>query len=218
VELEKSSKLQNNLEMSRRHSVIFISVAAAVTALSPAFAEDQAPGGTYAPLPPVPQQRAPGDVPPPPPPDANVPIEQRYADAIKNGTVTIVKTDSVDAVVATERTLADSIANGTIEVKKSGIDRSTTGITKLFDAAIKAGAFEIVKAKSGYSLPIGITDTKDVKGVVITASKKGAKTLTLKINLDGVGNLILPTKTDLKDYNLNIKQDGKIVKSIPIKK
>lgn len=206
--------------MPRKIQIVSFLVAFAIfspTSFS-VFAEDQAPGGTYAPLPPVTPQRAPGDIPPPTPPDANVPIEQRYADAIKNGTVTIVKTDSVDAVVATERTLSDSIANGTVEVKKTGIDTSAAGIAKLFDAAIKTGNFEVVRAKSGYSLPVGITDTKDVRGVVISASKKGAKTVTLKININGNGDLILPSKIDLKGYNLNIKQNGKLVKSILINK
>jgi hypothetical protein len=50
----------------------------------------------------------------------------------------------------------------------------------------------------------------------ITAVKSGAKSRSLKIDIDKTGELFLPTTADLSGYEIQIKRGSKVLKRVVI--
>ena len=141
----------------------------------------------------------------------------------KNGEFKVASPGSSGAA----KNLVRTIKNGVLtDVTGERIDLSTgfqlpsvirdTQLKKKVDTAIAQVEIETVKLNAGYQL----TTTEQLPAIdaslKVTAVKMGAKTRSLKIDIDKTGELFLPTTADLTGYEIQIKRGSKVLKRVLI--
>ena len=141
----------------------------------------------------------------------------------KNGEFKVASSGSSGAA----KNLVRTIKNGVLtDVTGERIDLSTgfqlpsvirdTQLKKKVDTAIAQVEIETVKLNAGYQL----TTTEQLPAIdaslKVTAVKMGAKTRSLKIDIDKTGELFLPTNVDLTGYEIQIKRGSKVLKRVLI--
>jgi hypothetical protein len=89
-------------------------------------------------------------------------------------------------------------------------------LKKKVDTAIAQVEIEPIKSNSGYQLTTNQQLPAIDASLKISAVKAGAKTQSLKFNIDKSGEIILPTKVDLTGYELQIKRGTKVLKRVLI--
>ena len=141
----------------------------------------------------------------------------------KNGEFKVASPGSSGAA----KNLVRTIKNGVLtDVTGERIDLSTgfqlpslirdAQLKKKVDTAIAQVEIETVKSNAGYQL----TTTEQLPAIdaslKVTAVKMGAKTRSLKIDIDKTGELFLPTTADLTGYEIQIKRGSKVLKRVLI--
>ena len=141
----------------------------------------------------------------------------------KNGEFKVASSGSSGAA----KNLVRTIKNGVLtDVTGERIDLSTgfqlpslirdAQLKKKVDTAIAQVEIETVKSNAGYQL----TTTEQLPAIdaslKVTAVKMGAKTRSLKIDIDKTGELFLPTTADLTGYEIQIKRGSKVLKRVLI--
>jgi hypothetical protein len=89
-------------------------------------------------------------------------------------------------------------------------------LKKKVDTVISQVEIDAVKANAGYQLTLTEQLPAIDTSLRITAIKQGAKSRTLKIDIDKSGEIFLPTNADLTGYELQIKRGGKVLKRVQI--
>ena len=125
------------------------------------------------------------------------------------------------------KNLVRTIKNGVLtDVTGERIDLSTgfqlpslirdAQLKKRVDTAIAQAEIESVKSNAGYQLntteQLPAIDTS----LKVSAVKVGAKTRSLKFDIDKTGELFLPTTADLTGYEIQIKRGSKVLKRVLI--
>ena len=125
------------------------------------------------------------------------------------------------------KNLVRTIKNGVLtDVTGERIDLSTgfqlpslirdAQLKKRVDTAIAQVEIEPVKLTAGYQLATNAQLPAIDTSLKITAVKTGAKTRSLKIDIDKTGELFLPTTADLSGYEIQIKRGSKVLKRVVI--
>ena len=125
------------------------------------------------------------------------------------------------------KNLVRTIKNGVLtDVTGERIDLSTgfqlpslikdAQLKKRVDTAIAQVEIEPVKLTAGYQLATTAQLPAIDTSLKITAVKPGAKTRSLKIDIDKTGELFLPTTADLSGYEIQIKRGSKVLKRVVI--
>ena len=125
------------------------------------------------------------------------------------------------------KNLVRTIKNGVLtDVTGERIDLSTgfqlpslirdAQLKKRVDTAIAQVEIEPVKLTAGYQLATTAQLPAIDTSLKITAVKTGAKTRSLKIDIDKTGELFLPTTADLSGYEIQIKRGSKVLKRVVI--
>ena len=120
-----------------------------------------------------------------------------------------------------------SIQNGVItDVTGEKVDLSTgiqlpsvikdAALKKQVDADFKAADITPVKTTKGYQLATDDQLSAVDAALKIVAVKKGAKPKSLKLTVDSVGELFVPTTTDLSGYSIQIQRGSKVLKSVRV--
>jgi hypothetical protein len=128
---------------------------------------------------------------------------------------------------ANPKTVVRTIKDGVLtDVTGERIDLSTgfqlpsnikdNQLKKKVDTVISQVEIDAVKANAGYQLTLTEQLPAIDTGLRITAIKQGAKSRTLKIDIDKSGEIFLPTNADLTGYELQIKRGGKVLKRVQI--
>ena len=141
----------------------------------------------------------------------------------KNGEFKVASPASVGA----SKNLVRTIKNGVLtDVTGERIDLSTgfqlpslikdAQLKKRVDTAIAKVEIEPVKLTAGYQLATTAQLPAIDSSLKITAVKTGAKTRSLKIDIDKTGELFLPTTVDLSGYEIQIKRGSKVLKRVVI--
>ena len=123
--------------------------------------------------------------------------------------------------------ISRSIQNGVItDVTGEKVDLSTgiqlpsvikdAALKKQVDADFKAADITPVKTTKGYQLATDDQLSAVDAALKIVAVKKGAKPKSLKLTVDSVGELFVPTTTDLSGYSIQIQRGSKVLKSIKL--
>lgn len=89
-------------------------------------------------------------------------------------------------------------------------------LKKKVDTAIAQVEIEPIKSNSGYQLTTNQQLPAIDASLKISAVKAGAKTQSLKFDIDKSGEIFLPTKVDLTGYILQIKRGTKVLKRVLI--
>ncbi len=82
------------------------------------------------------------------------------------------------------------------------------------DTAITQVEIEPIKSNSGYQLTTNEQLPAIDSSLKVTAIKSGAKTRSLKIDIDKTGEIFLPTNVDLTGYEIQIKRGSKVLKRV----
>lgn len=125
------------------------------------------------------------------------------------------------------KNLVRTIKNGVLtDVTGERIDLSTgfqlpslikdAQLKKRVDTAITQVEIEPVKLTAGYQLATTAKLPAIDTSLKITAVKPGAKSRSLKIDIDKTGELFLPTTADLSGYEIQIKRGSKVLKRVVI--
>ena len=125
------------------------------------------------------------------------------------------------------KNLVRTIKNGVLtDVTGERIDLSTgfqlpslikdAQLKKRVDTAIAQVEIEPVKLTAGYQLATTAQLPAIDTSLKITAVKPGAKSRSLKIDIDKTGELFLPTTADLSGYEIQIKRGSKVLKRVVI--
>ena len=141
----------------------------------------------------------------------------------KNGEFKVATPASAGAA----KNLVRTIKNGVLtDVTGERIDLSTgfqlpslikdAQLKKRVDTAIAQVEIEPVKLTAGYQLATNAQLPAIDTSLKITAVKTGAKTRSLKIDIDKTGELFLPTTADLSGYEIQIKRGSKVLKRVVI--
>jgi hypothetical protein len=141
----------------------------------------------------------------------------------KNGEFKVATPASTGAA----KNLVRTIKNGVLtDVTGERIDLSTgfqlpslikdAQLKKRVDTAIAQVEIEPVKLTAGYQLATTAQLPAIDTSLKITAVKPGAKTRSLKIDIDKTGELFLPTTADLSGYEIQIKRGSKVLKRVII--
>ena len=141
----------------------------------------------------------------------------------KNGEFKVATPASTGAA----KNLVRTIKNGVLtDVTGERIDLSTgfqlpslikdAQLKKRVDTAIAQVEIEPVKLTAGYQLATTAQLPAIDTSLKITAVKTGAKTRSLKIDIDKTGELFLPTTADLSGYEIQIKRGSKVLKRVVI--
>jgi hypothetical protein len=128
---------------------------------------------------------------------------------------------------ANPKTVVRTIKDGVLtDVTGERIDLSTgfqlpsnikdNQLKKKVDTVISQVEIDAVKANAGYQLTLTEQLPAIDTSLRITAIKQGAKSRTLKIDIDKSGEIFLPTNADLTGYELQIKRGGKVLKRVQI--
>ena len=128
---------------------------------------------------------------------------------------------------ANPKTVVRTIKDGVLtDVTGERIDLSTgfqlpsnirdNQLKKKVDTVISQVEIDAVKANAGYQLTLTEQLPAIDTGLRITAIKQGAKSRTLKIDIDKSGEIFLPTNADLTGYELQIKRGSKVIKRVQI--
>jgi hypothetical protein len=128
---------------------------------------------------------------------------------------------------ANPKTVVRTIKDGVLtDVTGERIDLSTgfqlpsnikdNQLKKKVDTVISQVEIDAVKANAGYQLTLTEQLPAIDASLRITAIKQGAKSRTLKIDIDKSGEIFLPTNADLTGYELQIKRGGKVLKRVQI--
>ena len=123
--------------------------------------------------------------------------------------------------------ISRSIQNGVItDVTGEKVDLSTgiqlpsvikdAALKKQVDADFKAADITPVKTTMGYQLATDDQLSAVDAALNIIAVKKGAKPKSLKLTVDSVGELFVPTTVDLTGYSIQIQRGSKVLKSIKL--
>ena len=131
------------------------------------------------------------------------------------------------ATAGASKNLVRTIKNGVLtDVTGERIDLSTgfqlpslikdAQLKKRVDTAIAQVEIEPVKLTAGYQLATTAQLPAIDTSLKITAVKPGAKTRSLKIDIDKTGELFLPTTADLSGYEIQIKRGSKVLKRVVI--
>ena len=131
------------------------------------------------------------------------------------------------AASGASKNLVRTIKNGVLtDVTGERIDLSTgfqlpslirdAQLKKRVDTAIAQVEIEPVKLTAGYQLATTAQLPAIDTSLKITAVKTGAKTRSLKIDIDKTGELFLPTTADLSGYEIQIKRGSKVLKRVII--
>ena len=141
----------------------------------------------------------------------------------KNGEFKVATPASTGA----SKNLVRTIKNGVLtDVTGERIDLSTgfqlpslirdAQLKKRVDTAIAQVEIEPVKLTAGYQLATTAQLPAIDTSLKITAVKPGAKSRSLKIDIDKTGELFLPTTADLSGYEIQIKRGSKVLKRVII--
>ena len=141
----------------------------------------------------------------------------------KNGEFKVATPASAGA----SKNLVRTIKNGVLtDVTGERIDLSTgfqlpslirdAQLKKRVDTAIAKVEIEPVKLSTGYQLATTAQLPAIDTSLKITAVKPGAKSRSLKIDIDKTGELFLPTTADLSGYEIQIKRGSKVLKRVVI--
>ena len=141
----------------------------------------------------------------------------------KNGEFKVATPASAGAA----KNLVRTIKNGVLtDVTGERIDLSTgfqlpslirdAQLKKRVDTAIAQVEIEPVKLTAGYQLATTAQLPAIDASLKITAVKPGAKSRSLKIDIDKTGELFLPTTADLSGYEIQIKRGSKVLKRVVI--
>jgi hypothetical protein len=128
---------------------------------------------------------------------------------------------------ANPKTVVRTIKDGVLtDVTGERIDLSTgfqlpsnirdNQLKKKVDTVISQVEIDAVKANAGYQLTLTEQLPAIDTSLRITAIKQGAKSRTLKIDIDKSGDIFLPTNADLTGYELQIKRGSKVLKRVQI--
>ena len=128
---------------------------------------------------------------------------------------------------ANPKTVVRTIKDGVLtDVTGERIDLSTgfqlpsnirdNQLKKKVDTVISQVEIDAVKTNAGYQLTLTEQLPAIDTSLRITAIKQGAKSRTLKIDIDKSGEIFLPTNVDLTGYELQIKRGGKVLKRVQI--
>lgn len=128
---------------------------------------------------------------------------------------------------ANPKTVVRTIKDGVLtDVTGERIDLSTgfqlpsnikdNQLKKKVDTVISQVEIDAVKANAGYQLALTEQLPAIDTSLRITAIKPGAKSRTLKIDIDKSGEIFLPTNADLTGYELQIKRGSKVLKRVQI--
>jgi hypothetical protein len=131
------------------------------------------------------------------------------------------------ATAGASKNLVRTIKNGVLtDVTGERIDLSTgfqlpslirdAQLKKRVDTAIAQVEIEPVKLTAGYQLATTAQLPAIDTSLKITAVKTGAKSRSLKIDIDKTGELFLPTTADLSGYEIQIKRGSKVLKRVVI--
>jgi hypothetical protein len=123
--------------------------------------------------------------------------------------------------------ISRSIQNGVItDVTGEKVDLSTgiqlpsvikdAALKKQVDADFKAADITPVKTTKGYQLATDDQLSAVDAALKIVAVKKGAKPKSLKLTVDSVGELFVPTTVDLTGYSIQIQRGSKVLKSVKV--
>ena len=141
----------------------------------------------------------------------------------KNGEFKVATPASTGAA----KNLVRTIKNGVLtDVTGERIDLSTgfqlpslikdAQLKKRVDTAIAQVEIEPVKLTAGYQLATNAQLPAIDTSLKIMAVKPGAKSRSLKIDIDKTGELFLPTTADLSGYEIQIKRGSKVLKRVVI--
>ncbi len=141
----------------------------------------------------------------------------------KNGEFKVASPASSGAA----KNLVRTIKNGVLtDVTGERIDLSTgfqlpsvirdAQLKKRVDTAIAQAEIESVKSNAGYQLNTAKQLPAIDASLKVVAVKMGAKTRSLKIDIDKTGELFLPTTADLTGYEIKIKRGSKVLKRLLI--
>jgi hypothetical protein len=128
---------------------------------------------------------------------------------------------------ANPKTVVRTIKDGVLtDVTGERIDLSTgyqlpsnikdNQLKKKVDTVISQVEIDAIKANTGYQLALTEQLPAIDTNLRITAIKPGAKSRTLKIDIDKSGEIFLPTNADLTGYEIQIKRGGKVLKRVQI--
>ena len=131
----------------------------------------------------------------------------------------------VASPASNSKNLVRTIKNGVLtDVTGERIDLSTgyqlpsnikdASLRKKVDTAITQVEIEPIKSDSGYQLTTNEQLPAIDSSLKVTAIKSGAKTRSLKIDIDKTGEIFLPTNVDLTGYEIQIKRGSKVLKRV----
>ena len=125
------------------------------------------------------------------------------------------------------RQVSRSIRNGVItDVTGERVELSTgiqlpsvirdASLKRQVDAELRAADITPVKTTRGYQLVIEDQLSAVDSTLRIVAVKKGVRSKSFKLTVDTVGELFVPTSTDLSGYEIQIKRGARTLKSVRV--